>query len=149
LLLKGLKMSSLKLQGNAANTGVQTLQSANISTTITQTLPVTDAITLGYLNAPPVGTKTASYTLAVGDVGKYVQLGASGAIVIPTSTFSEGDLISIYNNTASTATITCSAPTAYIAGTNTVVTSATLASRGVCTVLFYSATACVLTGNVT
>jgi len=142
-------MSSLKLQGNAANTGVQTLQSANISTTITQTLPVTDAITLGYLNAPPVGTKTASYTLAVGDVGKYVQLGASGAIVIPTSTFSEGDLISIYNNTASTATITCSAPTAYIAGTNTVVTSATLASRGVCTVLFYSATACVLTGNVT
>jgi hypothetical protein len=148
LLLKGLKMSSLKLQGNAANTGVQTLQSANISTTITQTLPVTDAITLGYLNAPPVGTKTASYTLAVGDVGKYVQLGASGAIVIPTSTFSEGDLISIYNNTASTATITCSAPTAYIAGTNTIVTSATLASRGVCTVLFSSATTCVLTGNV-
>jgi len=141
-------MSSLKLQGNAANTGVQTLQSANISTTITQTLPVTDAITLGYLNAPPVGTKTASYTLAVGDVGKYVQLGASGAIVIPTSTFSEGDLISIYNNTASTATITCSAPTAYIAGTNTIVTSATLASRGVCTVLFSSATTCVLTGNV-
>ena len=141
-------MSSLKLQGNAANTGVQTLQSANISTTITQTLPVTDAVTLGYLNAPPVGTKTASYTLTTADVGKYVQLGTSGAIVIPTSTFSEGDLISIYNNTASSATITCSAPTAYIAGTNTVVTSATLATRGICTVLFSSATTCVLTGNV-
>jgi hypothetical protein len=105
-------------------------------------------VTLGYLNAPPVGTKTTSYTLAVGDVGKYVQLGTSGAIVIPTSTFSEGDLISIYNNTASSATITCSSPTAYIAGTNTVVTSATLATRGVCTVLFSSATTCVLTGNV-
>ena len=89
-------MSSLKLQGNAANTGVQTLQSANISTTITQTLPVTDAVTLGYLNAPPVGTKTASYTLTTADVGKYVQVGTSGSIVVPNSTFSEGDLVYIY-----------------------------------------------------
>ena len=142
-------MSSLKLQGNSANTGVQTLQSANISATITQTLPVTDAVTLGYLNAPPVGTKTASYTLAVGDVGKYVQLGASGAIVIPTSVFSEGDLISIYNNTSSTKAITCSALTAYLAGgTGSAVTSATIAIQGVVTVLFSSATTCVLTGNV-
>ena len=141
-------MSAIKLQGNSSGAGTSVLQSANTSSTLTQTLPATDAVTLGYLNAPPVGTKTASYTLAVGDVGKYVQLGTSGAIVVPTSVFSEGDLISIYNNTASSATITCSAPTAYIAGTNTVVTSATLATRGVCTVLFSSATTCVLTGNV-
>jgi hypothetical protein len=141
-------MSAIKLQGNSSGAGTSVLQSANTASTLTQTLPSTDAVTLGYLNAPPVGTKTASYTLAVGDVGKYVQLGASGAIVIPTSTFSEGDLISIYNNTSSTATITCSAPTAYIAGSNTTVTSATLAIRGVCTVLFSSATTCVLTGNV-
>jgi hypothetical protein len=141
-------MSAIKLQGNSSGSGTSVLQSANTGSTQTQTLPATDAVTLGYLNAPPVGTKTASYTLAVGDVGKYVQLGASGAIVIPTSTFSEGDLISIYNNTASTATITCSAPTTKIAGSNTTVTSATLAIQGVCTVLFSSATTCVLTGNV-
>ena len=140
-------MSALKLQGNAANTGVQTLQSANISTTITQTLPVTDAVTLGYLNAPPVGTKTSSYTLATTDVGKYVQVGTSGSIVVPNSTFSEGDLISIYNNTTGNIAITLSTTNAYIAGTNTSLGTANLTTRGVTTVLFYSSTGCVLTGN--
>jgi hypothetical protein len=140
-------MSALKLQGNSANTGVQTLQSANISTTITQTLPSTDAVTLGYLNAPPVGTKTASYTLATTDVGKYVQVGTSGSIVVPNSTFSEGDLISIYNNTTGNIAITLSTTNAYIAGTNTSLGTANLTTRGVTTVLFYSSTGCVLTGN--
>jgi hypothetical protein len=140
-------MSSLKIQGNAANTGVQTLQSANISTTITQTLPVTDAVTLGYLNAPPVGTKTASYTLATTDVGKYVQVGTSGSIVVPNSTFSEGDLISIYNNTTGNVAITLNTTSAYVAGTNTNLGTANLTTRGVATVLFFSSTGCVLTGN--
>jgi hypothetical protein len=140
-------MSTIKIQGNAANTGVQTLQSANISTTITQTLPVTDAVTLGYLNAPPVGTKTGSYTLATTDVGKYVQVGSGGSIVVPNSTFSEGDLISIYNNTTGNIAMTLSTTNAYIAGTNTSLGSANLTTRGVTTVLFYSSTGCVLTGN--
>jgi hypothetical protein len=140
-------MSSLKLQGNAANTGVQTLQSANISTTITQTLPVTDAVTLGYLNAPPVGTKTGSYTLATADVGKYVQVGSGGSITVPNSTFSEGDLVSIYNNTTGNIAITLSTTSAYVAGTNTNLGTANLSTRGVVTVLFFSATGCVLTGN--
>jgi hypothetical protein len=104
---------------------------------------------VGYRNLPPVGTKTASYTLATGDVGKYVQLSTGGAIVIPTSTFAEGDAITLFNNTTGNITITCSAPTAYIAGTNTVKTSMTLATRGVATILFISSTLCVVTGNVT
>jgi hypothetical protein len=46
-------------------------------------------------------------------------------------------------------TVTCSAVTnAYIAGTDTDKASVTLATRGVCTVLFIDATTCVLTGNV-
>lgn len=114
----------------------------------TYTFP-NENMSVGFRNVPPVGTQTGSYTLAVGDVGKYVQVSTGGSITIPTSTFSEGDAISIYNNTTGNITITCSAPTAYIAGTNTVKTSMTLATRGVATVLFYSATACVVTGNVT
>ena len=114
----------------------------------TITLP-DENFTVGFRNLPAVGTKTGSYTLAVGDVGKYVQLGSGGSITIPTSTFAEGDAITLYNNTTGNITITCSAPTAYIAGTNTVKTSMTLATRGVATILFYSATACVVSGNVT
>jgi len=103
---------------------------------------------IGYRDLPAVGTKTSSYSLAVGDVGKYVQIGASGAITIPDATFAEGDAISIFNNTSSTATITCSITTAYIAGTDTDKSTMTLATRGVATVLFISGTVCVVTGNV-
>jgi len=141
-------MSSLVVKGNASGSGSVTLQSANTNSSLTQTLPSTDSVTLGYLNAPAVGTKTSSYQLAVGDVGKYVQIGSGGSITIPTSTFAEGDIISLFNNTSGGITITCSAPTAYIAGTDTIKTSMTLATRGVATVLFYSATACVVSGNV-
>jgi hypothetical protein len=104
---------------------------------------------VGFKNLPAVGTKTSSYTLAVGDIGKYVQLGASGAIVIPDATFSEGNAITLFNNTASTATITCSITTAYIAGTFTDKATMTLAAAGVATILFISGTVCVVAGNVT
>ena len=97
---------------------------------------------------PPVGTKTTSYTLATADVGQYVQVGSGGSITIPDATFSEGDAISIFNNTTAGITITCSISTAYIAGTDTNVSSVTLATRGVATILFISGTVCVITGNV-
>jgi hypothetical protein len=103
---------------------------------------------VGFRSIPPVGTKTSSYTLAVGDVGKYVQVGTSGAIVIPDATFSEGNAISIFNNTSGNITITCTITTAYIAGTDSDKSSVTLATRGVATILFISGTVCVISGNV-
>jgi hypothetical protein len=94
-------------------------------------------------------SKTSSYTLATTDVGEYILLGASGAIVIPDATFAAGDIVTIFNNTASTATITCSITTAYIAGTFTDKATMTLAAAGVATVLFITSTLCVVSGNVT
>lgn len=96
----------------------------------------------------PVGTKTSSYTLATGDVGKYVQVGSSGSITIPDATFAEGDIVSIFNNTSGDVTITCSITTAYISGADADEASVTLATRGVATVLFISGTVCVIAGNV-
>jgi hypothetical protein len=139
-------MSSIKLQGNASGSGSSTLQSNNTTLTITQTLPSANA-TIGYLNAPAVGTKTGSYQLTTDDVGKYVQAGSGAVIVVPNSTFAEGDLVSIYNNTSGNIAITLNTTSAYVAGTNTNLGTANLASRGVATVLFFSATGCVLTGN--
>ena len=136
-------MSAIKLQGNASGAGTSVLQSANTGSTLTQTLPATDAVTLGYLNIPSSAT---TGTLVAADVGKFLPLAAG--ITIPPSIFAAGDVVSLYNNTGSTQTITCSAVTTKIAGSNTTVTSATLAIRGVATVLFIDATNCVLTGNV-
>ena len=103
---------------------------------------------VGTSNVSAVGTKTSSYTLATGDVGKYVQVGTGGSITIPDATFSEGDAVSIFNNTTGNITITCSITTAYISGTDTDQASVTLATRGVATILFISGTVCVITGSV-
>lgn len=138
--------SNLKLAGSTS--GTSTLNTQAIAGTTTYTLPNTSS-TLGFLNVPPVGTKTGSYTLATADVGKYVQVGSGGSITIPDATFAEGDAISIFNNTTGNITITCTITTAYIAGTDSDKASVTLATRGVATILFISSTVCVISGNIT
>jgi hypothetical protein len=103
---------------------------------------------VGFRNVPAVGTKTTSYTLQTADVGKYVQIGSGGSITIPNSTFSEGDAVSLFNNTTGDITVTCTITTAYIAGADADVATVTLATRGICTIFFISGTVCVITGNV-
>jgi len=103
---------------------------------------------VGFRSVPPVGTKTGSYTLATGDVGKYVQIGTGGSITIPDATFAEGNVLSLFNNTSGNITITCTITTAYIAGTFTDKATMTLAAAGVATILFISGTTCVVSGNV-
>lgn len=103
---------------------------------------------IGYRKAPAVGTKTTSYTLTTSDVGKYVQVGSGGSITIPDATFAEGDIISIVNNHSAAITITCSITTAYISGTDTDKASVSLATRGLCSIIFLSSTVCVIAGSV-
>jgi hypothetical protein len=119
----------------------------SLSADFTCTLPATTA-TLGYLNLPAVGTKTGSYTLAVADVGKYVQVGSGGSITIPDATFAEGDVVIIANNTSGNITITCTITTAYIAGTDSDKATVTLATRGLANIVFLSGTVCIISGNV-
>ena len=112
------------------------------NTTVDGTNPV------GYRDLPAVGTKSGSYTLAVGDVGKYVQVASGGSITIPDATFAEGDVIVIANNHTAAITITCTITDAYIAGTDSDKATVSLATRGVCNILFLSGTRCIITGNV-
>ena len=105
---------------------------------------------LGYLNIPQSGAaKTTSYTLALGDIGEFIEVGASGSIVVPNATFAAGDAVVIFNNTSGAITLTMSITTAYIGGTDSDVATISLATRGLCNVLFISGTVCVVTGNVT
>jgi hypothetical protein len=114
----------------------------------TVTLP-DENFSVGFRNVPQSGSaKTSSYPLVVGDVGKFIEVGASGAITIPDATFAAGDVVSIFNNTSGNVTITCSITTAYIAGTDTDKATMTLATRGLATILFISGTVCVVNGNV-
>jgi hypothetical protein len=106
---------------------------------------------VGFKNIPLSGTKTASYTLVAGDVGKFVELGASGTIVIPASVFAAGDAISVFNNTSASIACTCSAiTTVYEGGTDTNIsaTGFSITTRGVVTILFIATTTVVITGNL-
>ena len=104
----------------------------------------------GKLRAIPQSgsAKVSSYTLATTDVGEFIEIGASGAIVVPDATFSAGDAVVLFNNTSGNITITLSITTAYLSGTDADKATLTLATRGVCNILFISGTVCVVTGNV-
>lgn len=134
---------------------------ANFSTTVTNSIaakaPLASPTFSGTVSdgdgairaIPQSGSdKTSSYTLTTGDIGNFVGIGSGGSITVPNSTFSAGDAISIFNNTSGDRTITCSITTAYIGGEDADKASVTLATRGVCTILFISGTVCVITGNV-
>jgi hypothetical protein len=104
---------------------------------------------VGYQNIPLSGIKTASYTLVAGDVGKFIELGTSGTVVVPASVFAAGDAISIFNNTSASISCTCSAvTTVYKGGTDTDISSFSVTTRGVATILFITATLAVVTGNL-
>lgn len=124
--------------------GTETLTNKTIETN-NNTVTV-DGEDVGFRNVP-VEDPTGTHTLATTDVGRVIT--ADNTQTIPNSTFSAGDVVTIYNATASDITITCSISTAYIAGTDTDKASVTLATRGLATVLFISGTECVIGGNVT
>jgi hypothetical protein len=137
----------LKLAGSTS--GTATLNAPAAAATNTYTLPP-DASTLGYLNIPQSGSaKTTSYTLTTADIGEFINVGSGGSVTIPDATFATGDVVSVFNNTTGSVTITCTITTAYIAGTDSDKASVTLATRGVATILFISSTVCVISGNVT
>lgn len=144
--------SGAQFSATSANITTLSSTSANI-TTLTGTSATITNILDGAGNIrqiPSAGTtKTSTYTLSVTDVGEFVTLGTGGTAVVPNGVFSPGDAVSIFNNTAASATITLSITTAYISGTDSDKASVLLAPRGVATILFISNSLCVLGGSVT
>lgn len=133
---------------NGIGNGAEAL--TNVSITGGNVTVTTVSDQYGNVRAIPAvsGDKTTEYALTKADVGRYVTIGSGGSINITNDVFLAGDAVSIFNNTNAAANIVCSITTAYIAGTDTDVASANLATRGVATVLFTSNVACVLAGNL-
>ena len=125
-----------------------TLANANVASGNVTVTTVADQYGNVRTIAAVSGDKTTAYTLAKADVGRYVTIGSGGSINITNDVFVAGDAVSIFNNTNAAANIVCTITTAYIAGTDTDVATATLATRGLATVLFTSNVACVIQGNV-
>lgn len=102
--------------------------------------------TLGNVRAVPVENKSASYTLAATDSGQCVSI-TTGGVIVPSGVLSAGQIITIYNNSASSQTIT--------QGTGATLTFAavgstgnrTLAAYGLCTVICIGTNAFVIAGS--
>jgi len=129
-------------------TGTQTLTNKTISGA-SNTLTVDGTNAVGFRNIPNSGAKTSSYTLVASDVGKFIELGSGGSVVVPSSVFAAGDVISIFNNTTASISCTCSAITdVYKGGTDADISSFSVTTRGVATILFITTTRAVVTGNL-
>lgn len=99
---------------------------------------------VGYRNMP-VNAKTGAYTLLASDLAKYIP-NTTGGWTINNSVFSAGDVVTVYNDSASNQTITQGAGvTMYLAGTATT-GNRTLAQRGWATAIFKSASECTIGG---
>ena len=101
---------------NGNFTGIVTALSAVIGSTITidsSGINATSGIitassirdTSGNVRAIPQNSQSATYTLAITDVGKHVNITAGVGVTVPSGIFSSGDAISIFNNTATAKTV--------------------------------------------
>jgi hypothetical protein len=136
---------------NSTSSTITTLAStsANITTLTGTSATITTILDgSGLIRNIPQVTKTAAYSLQTTDNGKYIST-QSGTITVPNNTFAAGNVVSVYNDSANTISLTLSTSSAFIAGTNTNRTGAALATRGVCTVLFINPSLCIVSGNVT
>ena len=93
----------------------------------------------------PQNAQTGAYTLAIGDVGKHISI-TTGGVTVASGVFAVGDIVSIYNNSSSSQTITQGAGvTLRLAGTATT-GNRTLAQRGIATVLCVASNDFVISG---
>jgi len=100
----------------------------------------------GNLNPNQVADRrtATSGNLQTSDVGGYVYVG--GDLTIPNSTFANGDVVTLVNNSGTDRTITASITDCYVGGAD--VSSFTLSGRGLATILFTSSTECYVSGAV-
>lgn len=145
-------MSSLVVTGNASGSGTHTLQSANTSSNVTQTLPLTDATTLGYVNAP-VNEQSAAYTAVEADAGKIIFHPSTDAnartFTIPANAsvaYALGTVLTFINMTSQVVTIAITSDTMYQAGTGST-GSRSLAQYGIATAVKMTSTTWLISGN--
>jgi len=95
-----------------------------------------------------INSQTSAYILAASDNGKVISI-TTGGVTVNNSIMSAGQIVTIYNNSGSSQTITQGAGvTLQWAGQSSSTTgSRTLGLYGIATILFLSASSAVITGS--
>ena len=95
----------------------------------------------------PQNAKTAAYTLVAADAGKHISI-TTGGITVPSGVFAVGDAVSIYNNSASSQTITQGASTTLRLAGSASTGNRTLSQYGLCTILCVASNTFVVSGAI-
>ena len=93
-----------------------------------------------------VTAKTSAYILAASDVGSIISI-TTGGVTVPSGTFTAGDTVLIYNNSASSQTITQGASTTLRLPGTSDTGNRTLQQRGLATVLCIASNEFLITGS--
>jgi len=116
------------------------------TTALTSSGDVSDS--LGLVRSLPVNSQTSAYIVAATDNGRTISI-TTGGVTVNNSIMSSGMVVSIYNNSASSQTITQGAGvTLQWAGqTSSSTGNRTLGLYGLATIVFLSASSAVITGS--
>lgn len=138
--------------GGTGNTTGQAASVANaltFGTGLTGTVSTFNGSVAVTVNATgsTINSQTTGYTLVAGDAGKSISI-TTGGVTIPNAVMSAGNIVTIYNNSASSQTITQGTSlTLQWAGQSSSTTgNRTLGLYGICTVLFISSSVAVISG---
>jgi hypothetical protein len=120
------------------------ITSSSVQMKITNTGIIQDgsANELGYKGLPTASVTTGAFVAA--DRGKIVM--ATAGVTVPNSTMAAGDVVTIFNTTASAITITATVTTLRLAGSATT-GNRTLAGYGIATIFFQSSTVAISSGT--
>ena len=138
--------ASFATLASPALTGVPT---APVATYGTATNQVSTTAFADALRDIPQNSQTAAYTLALADRAKHISI-TTGGITIPANAsvaFPVGAVVNIFNNSASTQTISITSDTLRQSGTNNVGTR-TLAVYGLVTLVKVAATVWLASGDI-
>lgn len=122
------------------------LAGGNIVAAGSVTAGTTVSDTAGNVREVPVNAQTSSYTLQASDSGKYISI-TTGGVIVPASIFTSNQVVSIYNNSGSSQSISAGGGvTLRLVGTTTTGTR-TLSNYGLATILCVGSNQFVVTGG--
>lgn len=154
--ITGQNVASTKLQFNPS-TGVLTATTfsgalanaltAGTGLTASATYNGSAAITFN-ATGTTINSQTSGYTLVAADAGKTISI-TTGGVTIPNAVMAAGNIVSIYNNSGSSQTITqgSSFTLQWSGQTSSTTGNRTLALYGLCTIVFISSSNAVITGS--
>ena len=138
-------LTSTSFSGSGASlTGIVTGATAGTGMSVSAS---TGSVTFN-ATGTTINSQTSGYTLVAGDAGKTVSI-TTGGVTIPNAVMAAGNIVSIYNNSGSSQTITQGlGVTLQWAGQSSSSTgNRTLGLYGLCTIVFISASNAVITGS--